>query len=72
PEQILAHQMTDDLPALAAERADVSRELEEVLRRAVRGDPARRFQSAAAFRQALEGATGAFWRRLWAVLKPES
>jgi eukaryotic-like serine/threonine-protein kinase len=71
PEQILARQSIDDVPDLPAERGDVPRELAEVLRDAVRSDPARRFASAAAFRHSLEQATGGFWRRLWAVLRPE-
>jgi serine/threonine-protein kinase len=71
PEQILARQTTDDLPPLAAARADVSRELEEVLRRAVRSEPAERFPTATAFRAGLEGATGGFLRRLWTLLRPE-
>jgi serine/threonine-protein kinase len=71
PEQILARQTTNDLPALAAERADVSRELEEVLRHAVRSEPAERFPTAGEFRAALEGALGGFLRRLWALLRPE-
>jgi serine/threonine-protein kinase len=71
PEQILARQTIDDLPGLAAERSDVSRELEEVLRHAVRSEPARRFPSATAFRDAVERATGGFLQRLWALFKPE-
>ena len=71
PEQILARQTTDDLPALTAERPDVSKELEEVLRRAVVSEPARRFPSATAFREALQRATGGFWRRLRELLRPE-
>jgi serine/threonine protein kinase len=71
PEQILARQTTEDLPALAAERPDVSKELEVVLRHAVASEPARRFPSAAAFREALDRATGGFWRRLRALLQPE-
>src|SRR5258706_3744048 len=71
PEQILARQTTNDLPPLAAQRKDVSRELEEVLRHAVRSEPAERFPNAAAFRGALEGALGGFLRRLWTLLRPE-
>jgi serine/threonine protein kinase len=71
PEEILARQAMDDVPNLTAERGDVPRELAEVLREAVRSDPAQRFPSAAAFRERLEQATGGFWRRLWAVLRPE-
>src|SRR6266496_2108543 len=62
PEQILARQTTNDLPPLAAQRKDVSRELEDVLRHAVASEPNRRFPSATAFREALESATGGFWR----------
>jgi hypothetical protein len=61
--------MTDDLPPLAAERADVSRELEEVLRRAVRSEPARPFPTARAFRDDFERATGRVWRRLLGALR---
>jgi serine/threonine-protein kinase len=71
PEQVLARQTIDDLPALTAERPDISKELEEVLRRAAASDPRRRFPSAPAFRDALESATGGFWRRLRALLQPE-
>ena len=71
PEQILARQTTDDVPALATERRDVPRELEEVLRRALRSDPAERFHSADAFRAAVRGALGGFLRRLAAVFRPE-
>ena len=71
PEQILARQTTDDLPALAAQRSDVSKELEDLLRRVVASEPARRFPTARAFRSALERATGGFWRRLRTLLQPE-
>ncbi|HEV8265561.1 MAG TPA: serine/threonine-protein kinase [Gemmatimonadales bacterium] len=71
PEQILARQTVDDLPGLAAERSEVSRELEEVLRHAVRSEPARRFPSAAAFGDALERATGGFLQRVWALFRPD-
>jgi len=72
PEQILARQTTDDVPSLAAERKDVPRELEEVLRRALRSEPAERFHSAGAFLHAVRGALGGFWRRLAALFRPES
>ena len=72
PEQILAKQTTDDVPPLAAERRDVPRELEEVLRRALRGDPAERFHSAGAFHAAVKGVFGGFLRRLAALFRPES
>ena len=72
PEQILASQTTEDLPALAAERRDVSRELEDVLRRALRSDPAERFHSAGAFRAAVSSALGGLLRRLSALFRPET
>jgi len=50
---ILARQTTDDLPPLHASRGDVPREFEEVLRRAMTGDPAARYASAQQFRQAV-------------------
>lgn len=71
PEQVLARQSLDDLPDLTVARGAVPRELADVLRRAVRSDPALRFPSALAFRQALERATGRFWQRLWALLRPD-
>jgi len=72
PEQILARQTSDDVPPLSAERRDVPRELEEVLKRALRGDPAERFHSAASFQAAVKGVFGGFWRRLAALFRPES
>ena len=72
PEQILAKQTTDDVPPLSAERRDVPRELEDVLRRALRGDPAERFHSAGAFHAAVKGVFGGFLRRLAALFRPES
>src|SRR6266516_1732370 len=72
PEQILARQTTDDVPPLVAERRDVPRELEDVLRRALRSEPAERFHSASAFHHAVRGALGGFWRRLAALFRPES
>lgn len=72
PEQILAKQTTDDIPPLAAERRDVPRELEDVLRRALRSDPAERFHSAGAFQAAVKGVFGGFFRRLAALFRPES
>jgi serine/threonine protein kinase, bacterial len=68
PEAILARQTTDQLPPLHASRGDVPRELEEVLRKAVTGDPARRYRSAAEFRQAVRHAQG-FLRRLIVFLR---
>jgi len=72
PEQILARQTSDDVPPLSAERRDVPRELEEVLKRALRSDPAERFHSAASFQAAVKGVFGGFWRRLAALFRPES
>lgn len=72
PEQILARQTTDDLPPLSPERRDVPRELEEVLRRALRSDPAERYHSAGAFQAAVKGVFGGFLRRLAALFRPES
>jgi serine/threonine protein kinase len=64
PEQILARQTADELPALRSSRRGVSREFEDVLRRALRSDPNERFHSAGAFRAALYSAWGGFFRRL--------
>jgi len=72
PEQILAKQTTDDVPPLVAERRDVPREVEDVLRRALRSEPAERFHSASAFHAAVRGAFGGFLRRLAALFRPES
>ena len=72
PEQILARQTTDDVPPLNTERRDVPRELEDVLRRALRSDPNERFHSAGAFNAAVRGALGGFLRRLAALFRPES
>ena len=68
PEAILARQTTDQLPALHESRADVPRDLEAVLRRAVTSDPAGRYQTARAFREAVRKARG-FARRLWALVR---
>jgi serine/threonine-protein kinase len=72
PEQILAKQTTDDVPPLSAERRDVPRELEDVLRRALRSEPAERFHSAGAFHAAVKSVFGGFLRRLAALFRPES
>src|SRR5213083_493431 len=71
PESILARQTTDDLPLLHASRGEVPRELEEVLRKAMRGEPAGRYASAQQFRRAVHEATGGWWRRLWKLLRPD-
>ena len=70
PEAILARQTTDQLPPLHESRADVPRDLETVLRRAVTSDPAGRYQSAREFREALRKARG-FARRLVTFLRGE-
>jgi serine/threonine-protein kinase len=72
PEQILAKQTTEDMPPLSAERRDVPRELDEVVKRALRSDPAERFHSASAFSAAVRAALGGFLRRLAALFRPES
>jgi eukaryotic-like serine/threonine-protein kinase len=64
-EAILAQQARDGAPPLTEHRPDVSRELADILRRAVANDPARRFETATLFREALHGATGGFLRRLF-------
>src|SRR5436309_11799359 len=68
PEAILARQTTDDLPPLHASRGEVPREFEEVLRRAMTGDPAARYPSAQQFRQAVRKSQG-FLRRLVVFLR---
>ncbi len=68
PETILARQTTDDIPDLRAARPDVRRELEVVLRMALAGEPAARYQTATAFRDAVRRSRG--WRsRLRAALR---
>ena len=62
-------QTTDNIPLLREARPDVSREIEEVLRRAVRGDPAQRYANAAAFREALDLATGGVLKKMLALLR---
>ncbi|HEY6809336.1 MAG TPA: serine/threonine-protein kinase [Gemmatimonadales bacterium] len=68
-ESILAKQTVDALPLLAAERDDIPRELEIVLRRAVASDPRRRYQQAVAFREAVLSATGGFVRKVLKLLR---
>src|SRR6266508_3542618 len=72
PEAILARQTTEDPPSLHDARKDVPRELEDVLRKALASEPAARYPTATAFREALQRATGGFWRRLAALFRPES
>src|SRR2546425_423520 len=68
PEVVLAKQTAEVLPPLQGERGDVPRELEEVLRHAIASEPARRFPTAQAFREAQQKATAGFLRRLWDVV----
>lgn len=68
-EAVLAKQAAEVLPALSAARLDVHRELEAVLARAVRSDPAARYATAQAFHDALHRTTGGVVRRLWAMLR---
>jgi serine/threonine protein kinase len=65
-EAILAQQAADGAPRLTEHRADVPRELADVLQRALASDPTDRFKAASAFRDALHRATGGFLRRLLA------
>jgi len=67
-EAILARQTTEDPPSLHDARKDVPRELEAVLRKALTSEPAARYPTAAAFRDALRRSRG--WRsRLGALLR---
>ncbi len=67
-ETILARQTTDDIPDLRAARPDVRRELEDVLRAALASEPAARYQTATAFRDAVRRSRG-WLSRLRAVLR---
>lgn len=58
PEQVLARQATDALPALTKRRPDVPPALASVLDRALKSDVAARYASAIEFRQALERVSG--------------
>jgi serine/threonine-protein kinase len=69
PEAILAQQTTESFPELHQRRAEVSEELEKTLRKALAGDPARRYPSAQAFRDALRAITGGFLRRMWSLIR---
>src|SRR6267143_7146340 len=62
PEAILARQTTEDLPSLHESRKDVPRELEDVLRKALASEPAARYQTATAFRDALRRSRGLLFR----------
>ena len=69
PEAVLAKQTTDDLPSIRETRTDVSQDLEAVLRRAVSSEPAERFQTAVAFREALSHSTGGVLKKMLAMLR---
>ena len=69
PEAILAQQTTESLPPLGEKRGDVSDELENVLRRALASDPARRYPSAQAFHEAVTDAAGGLVRRMLGMLR---
>ena len=62
PEAILARQTTDDIPSLHEFRSDVGREMEAVLRRALASDPAARYPTATAFRDAVRRSRGLLFR----------
>ena len=64
-EAIIAQQTTEQVPSISETRTDVPRELEAALRQAVASDPAKRFPTAIAFREAVHKATGGIWRRLF-------
>jgi len=69
PESILAQQTTELLPDLHAARADVSDEYEKTLRKALMGEPAKRYPTAHAFREALQSVTAGVLRRLWHAIR---
>lgn len=69
PEAILAQQTTESLPALREQRHDVSDDLEKVLRRALAGEPSRRYPSAQSFHDAVGDVTGGVVRRLWGLVR---
>ena len=69
PEAVLAKQTTDALPSIRQTRADVTQDLEAVLRQAVSSEPAERYQTAAAFREALDYATGGVLKKMLAMLR---
>ncbi len=53
PEAVIARQLAGKLPPIGPERPDVTPELEAVLRRAADPEPARRYATAPAFRDAI-------------------
>ena len=69
PEAVLAKQTTESLPSIRLARADVTQDLEAALRQAVRSEPAERYQTAPAFREALDYATGGVLKRMLAMLR---
>ena len=68
-ESIVAKQAAELLPPLAGKNTEITKELEAVLVRALRSDPADRYPDARAFREAVRKARGGFARRLLAVLR---
>src|SRR5689334_16856778 len=62
PEAIVARQTTEDPPSLHDARKDVPRELEDVLRKALASEPAARYPTATAFRDALRRSRGLLFR----------
>src|SRR5213078_2518464 len=62
PEAILARQTTDDVPSLHEFRSDVGRDMEAVLQRALASDPAARYATATAFRDAVRRSRGLLFR----------
>ena len=62
PEAILARQTTDDVPSLHEFRSDVGRDMEAVLQRALASDPAARYPTATAFRDAVRRSRGLLFR----------
>src|SRR5436190_1471481 len=62
PEAILARQTTEDPPSLHESRKDVPRELEDVLRKALASEPAARYPTATAFRDAPPRSRGLLFR----------
>ena len=69
PEAVLAKQTTDALPSIRESRGDVSQDLESALRQAVSSEPAERYQTAAAFREALDYATGGVLKKMLHMLR---
>jgi serine/threonine protein kinase len=69
PEAVLAKQTTDALPSIRESRGDVPQDLEAALRKAVSSEPAERYQTAAAFREALDYAMGGVLKKMLHMLR---